>query len=167
MYKIFLVFLILSFRSVTYSQDTNLYQKSKSRIDSVLTDEMKNRKIPGLVYGVYGKDSLVMAGALGIADVQNMVPTRINTVFELASITKQFTTSAIMILQQEGKLKVTDEVCNYIEDCPEAWKGITLIHLMSHTSGLPGLFSEEGFNNQAYSGLDTMSGQRIRKNIRR
>ncbi len=166
-FKTFIIFLMLSFWSVTNSQELDTYHKYKSDIDSVLTEQMKNRKIPGLVYGVYGKDTLIMAGALGVSDVQNMAPTRINSVFELASITKQFTTTAIMILQQEGKLEVTDEVCNYIEDCPDAWKGITLLHLMSHTSGLPGLYGEDGFNNQAYSGIDTMSNQRIRKHILR
>lgn len=167
-YKLLLVFLLLSCWSVTFSQEIqeiDLYQKHKTKIDSVLTEEMKIRKIPGLVYGVYGKDSLIMAGALGVADVQNMAPTRLNSVFELASITKQFTTTAIMILQQNGKLNVTDEVCIYIEDCPEAWKGITLLHLMSHTSGLPGLYTEGGFNYEAYSGIDTMSNQRIRKQL--
>lgn len=164
--KIILVFLMLSLVSVTYSQDIKLYKKRKSTIDSMLMEEMKNRKIPGLVYGIYGKDTLIMANALGYADVQNMAPTRINTVFELASITKQFTSTAIMILQQKGKLKVTDQVCNYIEDCPEAWKGITFLHLMSHTSGLPGLYGGTGFNKQAYSGIDTMSSQRVRNRIR-
>ena len=58
-----------------------------------------------------------------------------DTVFELASITKQFTATGIMVLIEEGKV--------HLPNGPESWKGITIRHLFTHTSGLPGL--EDGF----------------------
>jgi CubicO group peptidase (beta-lactamase class C family) len=57
------------------------------------------------------------------------------------SITKQFTAMATLILDARGKLNVKDPICNYIADCPSTWGGITIDHLLTHTSGIPDLIS--------------------------
>jgi CubicO group peptidase (beta-lactamase class C family) len=57
--------------------------------------------------------------------------------FRLGSITKQFTAMAILILQAEGLLDVQEPTCPYIPDCPAAWRGITIHHLLTHTSRIP------------------------------
>ncbi|HKQ53877.1 MAG TPA: serine hydrolase domain-containing protein, partial [Pyrinomonadaceae bacterium] len=59
------------------------------------------------------------------------------TKFRIASLTKQFTAAAILILQEQGKLKVTDTISRYVADLPPAWRQITLHQLLTHTSGLP------------------------------
>lgn len=57
------------------------------------------------------------------------VPNTPETVFRIASLTKAFTAVAIMQLQEQGKLKVSDAVCGYLRDCPDSWRPITLVDL--------------------------------------
>jgi CubicO group peptidase (beta-lactamase class C family) len=73
----------------------------------------------------------------GMADLEWDVPNTADAKFRLGSITKQFTATAILQLQEKGKLSVDDPVAKYIENAPDAWKGITIQHLLTHTSGIP------------------------------
>jgi CubicO group peptidase (beta-lactamase class C family) len=66
-------------------------------------------------------------------DVANTPQTK----FRIGSITKQFTAAAIMLLQERGKLSVSDPVCKYFTDCPATWSELTVHHLLTHTSGIP------------------------------
>jgi len=142
------------------------FSNIKPILDSTLTKEMIDRKIPGLAYGVFNGDRLEMIGSLGYADVQNKGVVTDSTVFELASITKPFTATAILMLEQQGKLNIEDFICKYLDDCPESWGTIRIKNLLSHTSGLPGLYNKTGFNRNAFTGIDSMPAQRIRRNIR-
>jgi CubicO group peptidase (beta-lactamase class C family) len=71
----------------------------------------------------------------GLRDVNTGEPNDMSTIFELASVSKQFTSMAIMMLKEEGKLSFDDPVENYIPGLP--YNGITIRHLLNHTSGLP------------------------------
>lgn len=77
-------------------------------------------------------------GNYGLASIELNVPIRDDTVYDVQSITKPFTALLIMMLQEEGKLSVTDRACDYLADCPEAWRPITIEHLLTHTSGIEG-----------------------------
>jgi len=81
----------------------------------------------------------IVSKSYGMANVELDVPNTPNTVFRLASITKQFTATAIMMLQERGKLNVNDPFCKYLTDCPAAWQPITIRQLLTMTSGLPTL----------------------------
>lgn len=72
----------------------------------------------------------------GMANYELNVPNTPETVFRIASLTKQFTALAIMQLQEQRRLKVGDPICQYLDDCPAAWQPITLRHLLTHTSGI-------------------------------
>jgi CubicO group peptidase (beta-lactamase class C family) len=73
----------------------------------------------------------------GLASIELGAPNTPQTVFRIASISKPFTATAIMILQERGKLNVGDSICKYLADCPAAWQPITIKHLLTHTSGIP------------------------------
>lgn len=79
---------------------------------------------------------IVYAGGFGKADEEWGIPNAPDTKFKIGSITKQFTGMAVLLLEQQGKLKVEDGICQYLESCPEKWKPITLHHLLTHTSGI-------------------------------
>ena len=68
---------------------------------------------------------VILSQGYGFADRKQNIANTPQTKFGIASMTKQFTAMAIMILQEQGKLKVQDEICTYLTDCPEAWKPIT------------------------------------------
>lgn len=66
------------------------------------------------------------------------------TKYRLASLTKPFTSLAIMMLQERGLLDVQDPICKYLPDCPKEWEPITIHHLLTHTSGIPDYTSFQG-----------------------
>lgn len=73
----------------------------------------------------------------GLANREHNTPNTPNTVFRIGSVTKQFTAMCILMLQESGKLRVTDPICLYVEACPAAWNKITIHQLLNHTSGIP------------------------------
>jgi CubicO group peptidase (beta-lactamase class C family) len=114
-----------------------LSQPSKGQMDAQVRSFLTSQHVPGAAIAVV-KDGQVMNEVLfGYADVQLAVPVQRNTEFQLASVTKVFTTLALMQLQQEGKLRLGDPVSNYVAGLPTAWNGVTLLELANHTSGLP------------------------------
>ena len=106
------------------------------QVDDIVKAEMARQHIPGVAIAVM-KDGLVIRSAgYGTANLELNVAVTPRTAFKIGSISKQFLASGIMILAQEGKLRVTDKVSQYLPDAPSAWRGVTLRHLMSHTGGL-------------------------------
>ncbi|MGC4048556.1 MAG: serine hydrolase [Paludibaculum sp.] len=84
---------------------------------------------------------IVLSKGYGMANFEWNLPVTPETKFRLGSITKQFTGMAVLLLSDQGKLKVEDPVCNYVPSCPDAWKPITIHHLLTHTSGIPNFTS--------------------------
>ncbi|MGH8143393.1 MAG: serine hydrolase domain-containing protein [Steroidobacteraceae bacterium] len=82
----------------------------------------------------------------GSADLELNVPDSARTKFLLGSVTKQFTAAAILLLQQRGKLKITDHVRDYLVDAPADWDQITFFNLLTHTSGIPSYSNFPDFN---------------------
>jgi D-alanyl-D-alanine carboxypeptidase len=112
---------------------------SADAIDDYIKVEMERRQIPGLAVAVVKGGRLVKLGGYGFANLEHEVRVTPDTVFELASITKQFTATAIMALLEDGKLTLDDPVSAHVARAPEAWKSITVRHLLTHTAGFPGL----------------------------
>jgi CubicO group peptidase (beta-lactamase class C family) len=79
----------------------------------------------------------VFSKSYGMADLEWSVPNSPTTRFNIASMTKQFTAAAILLLEDRGKLKTDDLVKKYLTDAPASWDKITIYHLLTHTSGIP------------------------------
>ncbi len=79
---------------------------------------------------------VVKAAGYGYADLERKIPITPETVMKIASVSKQFIATGIMLLVQDGKLSVSDPVSKHITDVPAAWKDITIRHLLTHTAGL-------------------------------
>ncbi len=84
---------------------------------------------------------IVSKGALGWVDAENTLPMQEDTIFEMASITKMFTATAIMLLVREGKLELDEELTEIFPEYP--YPGVTVRHLLTHTSGIPDFDVEE------------------------
>ncbi|MEX2150433.1 MAG: serine hydrolase domain-containing protein [Steroidobacteraceae bacterium] len=91
---------------------------------------------PGCSAGVVQDGQLAHALALGLADVERAKLLDTHSVFNLASVSKQFTAFAILLLQQQGKLSLDDPLVRYVPELALSAKGVTLRHLMHHTGGL-------------------------------
>jgi CubicO group peptidase (beta-lactamase class C family) len=80
---------------------------------------------------------VIYSKGYGSADLEWDVPNTPTTKFRLGSVTKQFTAASILLLEERGKLSVSDPVKKYVPDAPAAWDKITIFHLLTHTSGIP------------------------------
>ena len=78
----------------------------------------------------------IISRGYGMANLELNVANTPKTKFRIASMTKQFTAMSILILQERGRLSVTDSICKYIPQCPQAWQEVTIQQLMTHTSGI-------------------------------
>ena len=114
-------------------------------VDDFLRAQMQEHRIPGLALTVIQNGKSVKTAGYGIANLELNVPVTPETVFEIGSVTKQFTAAGILLLAQEGKLSVEDRISKYLKGTPEAWSNITIRHLLSHTSGLKSYTGLSGF----------------------
>lgn len=90
----------------------------------------------GAAIAVVKNGEIVFSNAYGMANLEYGIPNTVNTVFHAASLSKQFTAYSILVLEQEGKLSLDDDIRIHIPEVPDFGKKITLRHLASHTSGL-------------------------------
>ena len=81
-----------------------------AKVDEVVRYEMEKRQTPGVAVAVVKDGRVVMAKGYGLANVELQVPVKTETVFQIASVTKQFTAAAIMMLVESGKLTLDDKV---------------------------------------------------------
>ena len=109
-------------------------------VDSYIREQMKLQHIPGIVLVVLKDGKAVKQQAYGFADVELGVPTSMDNVFPLASITKVFTSTAVYLLVKEQKIHLQDKITQLLPGLPDAWSEITVLNCLTHTSGLPDIF---------------------------
>ncbi|RZJ44938.1 MAG: hypothetical protein EON87_08750 [Brevundimonas sp.] len=108
----------------------------RAAFENYMQAAVRNAQFSGTV--LVAKDGMTLfQKSYGLANRPFSVPNTDETVYQLQSVTKPFTAVLVMMLQEEGRLNVTDRACDYLEDCPEAWRDITLQQLLTHTSGIP------------------------------
>ena len=110
--------------------------KAPDAVDRFVAAEMSRTHIPGVSIAVSRGGKLIKAEGYGKADLEHDIAVTPETVFKIGSVSKQFLATGIMLLAQEGKLSIDESVSKYVEGTPESWRGITLRHLLTHTSGL-------------------------------
>jgi CubicO group peptidase (beta-lactamase class C family) len=110
--------------------------KTATRVDTYVEAERVKRHIPGLSIAVVQNGEVVLAKGYGQANVELDVAAGPDTVYQIGSITKQFTATAIMALVEEGKLALEDPISKYLDNTPDTWKDLTVRHLLNHTSGI-------------------------------
>ena len=91
---------------------------------------------PGMTLGLVLEDELAVHRSAGMASVELGVPIGPGTTFRIASVSKQFTCVAILLLAAEGKLRVDDDVREWLPELPDLGMQITLDHLMHNSSGI-------------------------------
>jgi CubicO group peptidase (beta-lactamase class C family) len=115
-----------------------------TQIDAFLTRLVALQGFSGAVL-VARKGHILLSKGYGGADLDRHVPNTPTTEFRIGSITKQFTALAILLLQEQGKLHVTDHLCRYVPQCPKDWQPITIHQLLTHTSGIPNYTALPGY----------------------
>lgn len=154
------------------SERTGLHSSNKS-FDAFVVSQMEKQRIPGLSLAVVKNGRVVFAKGYGTANLELNVPASPETVYALGSVSKQFTAAAILMLAQDGKLDLDASVTNYLRDLPREWDGVTLRHLLTHTSGIKdeewkggradfshGEWSQEEVIKTAFGPLDSPPGEK-------
>lgn len=122
--------------SVLLISAPNLHAQDLSQtIDKYLSIRAEMGRFNGAVL-IAKEGKIILRKGYGFADVEKKIPYTPDMQQEVASISKMFTAFAALKLSGQGKLKLDDSICNYIADCPEAWKPVTVSHLIHHTSGI-------------------------------
>lgn len=91
---------------------------------------------PGVSIGIVRDNALVLHRSAGLADIERGVPIGSDTTFRIASVSKQFTCAAVLMLAAEGRINIENDVRSYIPAFPDLKHRITLTHLMHNTSGI-------------------------------
>jgi CubicO group peptidase (beta-lactamase class C family) len=107
-----------------------------TKIDEYVRTEMQAQQIPGVSLAVVKDGEILLARGYGFANVEHQVPAKPETIFQSGSTGKQFTATAVMMLVEEEKLSLDDKLRKYFSDSPDAWRDITVRHLLTHTSGM-------------------------------
>jgi D-alanyl-D-alanine carboxypeptidase len=114
----------------------------ESRVDTEARSQMARGNIPGAAIAVLRNGKPLYVKSYGKSNLELDVPVTDGSVFELASLTKQFTAAAVLLLAHEGKLSLDDPIEKYIEKPPAHWAGVTVQHLLSHSAGLEHRFEK-------------------------
>ena len=110
------------------------YMDKKTMMENLVHEAYEKKAFNGTwLYAEKGK--IISKGAVGFRDLSDKLPRREDSVFQLASITKQFTAAAVMLLVRDGLLSLEDEVTKYYPEIP--YPGVTIRHLLTHTGGIP------------------------------
>jgi CubicO group peptidase (beta-lactamase class C family) len=96
-------------------------------------------------------DQILLDQGYGMADLEWNIPNAPDVKFRLGSLTKQFTATLVLLLQQAGKLHIEDPVGKYLPDAPKSWEKITLANLLGRTSGIPNFTSDKDFGTWGMS----------------
>jgi CubicO group peptidase (beta-lactamase class C family) len=106
-------------------------------VDDYVRTELARQRIPGLAVVVTKSGKIVKVAGYGYANIEHQVPVKSETVFQSGSISKQLAAAVAMLLVEDGKIGLDDPVKKYLLDAPPAWDGISIRHLLTHTSGIP------------------------------
>ena len=116
-------------------------------IDVFMMRNLKRHHIPGASLIVIHNHKIIWKAGYGHSNIEHNVYAKAETVYEIGSITKQFTAMAIMLLVESGSLDLDHTIDKYFKECPAFWKKIRIKHLLTHTSGIRNHVAILGFMN--------------------
>lgn len=147
---LFIVVLILRALSVAAAPTEEL----ASRVDRLVENAMRESQTPAISVGIEKGGEIVLARGYGLSDVENSVKATENTVYRIGSVTKQFTAAAILLLVEDGKLSLDDDLSSLLPDYPTHGERITVDQLLNHTNGIKGYTEMPEFWKRGREDLD-------------
>ena len=140
---------VISMAATTSFAQNNNHGRFNREVDSLLVPNITPDG-PGAAVAVIEHGKVVYRRCFGLANLEHVVPITHETVFNLASVAKQFTALAILMLEAEGKLHLDDDVHEFLPELPDYGTRVTLRNLLHHTSGI----WEYGTMFRYYGGYD-------------
>jgi CubicO group peptidase (beta-lactamase class C family) len=133
--KKFIIILLFFLIPITKGFAQILPDSLTKRVDSLFI-RWNNPNSPGCAIGIVRNDSLIYAKGYGLANLEYAIPNTPETIFHTASVSKQFSAYAIVLLAKQGKLQLDDDIHKYLPWFPDLNEKITIRHLLNHTSGI-------------------------------
>lgn len=118
-----------------------------ARIDAIVEAPIKEGKVAGTSVTVVHKGQTIVAKGYGKADLEWDIPTPADATYEIGSVTKQFTAAALLLLRDDGKLSLDDEITKHLPSYPTQGQRLPLRRLLNHTSGIKGYTEIEEFGD--------------------
>ena len=132
-----IIILFLISPCIASAQTVKTSQKALGyKLDTAVRHFMHSAKVPGVALAVLKNGKVMYEQVYGLSNLELNTPVTRNTVFELASVTKQMTAMLILTMVREGKFGLDDKLVKYIPNPPAAWNDITIHQLLGHMSGL-------------------------------
>ncbi len=125
----------LSLLAITTAFPQPLQDSVTKKIDSLFL-KWNTSVSPGCTIGIVRNDSLIYARGYGQANLEYSIPNSPETIFHMASVSKQFTAYSIILLARQGKLTLEDDIRKHLPWFPDLKQKITIRHLLNHTSGI-------------------------------
>jgi CubicO group peptidase (beta-lactamase class C family) len=133
--RVVLLAALLAVPGLAAAQHSALPDSAVQAIDRVFED-FRGTDRPGCALGVSRSGAVVLERGYGMANLETGTPIAPASIFHVASISKQFTAAAIMLLAREGKLSLDDDIRTHVPEIPDYGHRITIRHMLHHTSGL-------------------------------
>jgi serine beta-lactamase-like protein LACTB len=130
-----------------------LLPEKAAAVEALISAAMARLGVPGLSAAIVTERQLRWLGAFGMADLENLVPTKDATVYRLASLTKPITATAVLQLVEAGKVDLDAPIQRYVPAFPEKQWPVTVRHLLSHQSGIRNWTDEEFHNTRHFAGI--------------
>jgi CubicO group peptidase (beta-lactamase class C family) len=141
----FLTILLLSLTPLLHATPQD---NLSTQVDHAVEAERKAQQIPGVAIAICREGKIIKAAGYGLANVELDVPVTPETIFQTGSVGKQFTSMAVMMLVEEGKIGLDQKIAKYLPESPAAWKEVTVRRLLTHTSGIADYGGEEDTMNK-------------------
>ena len=119
-----------------------------SRLDAIGREVVARHAAPGVAIAVSRGGKVLFDRGYGLADLENDVPARADSVFWIASVTKTFTAAAVLQLVEHGAISLDDDIGKFIPDFPHRNQGVTIRRLLNHTAGIHNVTSMSAYWKQ-------------------
>ena len=129
--------LLLAFLAAAACMSANAEAEKTKPIDSFLHQQMQQQNIPGLAVGIFQDGKTLYEGTYGLANIEHNASVTPKTVFQSGSLGKMFTAVAVMLLVDDGRVKLDETVRTYLPELPPSWQQVTVRRLLNHTAGVP------------------------------
>jgi CubicO group peptidase (beta-lactamase class C family) len=131
-----LLLLAFTLYSPLHAQAARKTAATRDSVDRLIEAEMAKNHIPGVSLAVVRAGKVIKSAGYGMADLENGIAVTPETVLKIGSVSKQFLAAGIMLLVQDGRVGLDDPIAKYYANAPESWRGITVRHFLTHTSGV-------------------------------
>jgi CubicO group peptidase (beta-lactamase class C family) len=160
------VLLLIGLIGPSQGRSQQSYADLESRVDEIMA-EYAGHDGPGAVVAVVRGGAVRFAKGYGLANLQNVVPLTRATVLDVGSVAKQFTAFAIVLLAQDGKLSLDEDIRTYLPSVPDFGSTITVRHLVHHMSGLREIYGAESLAGyQSGDGIAQHHAQQLTSRMR-